>query len=683
MARRRGRLFVLQIVVVSMLTVLSVRLWQVQVVRGEEFVAAATETRTRDVVVPSVRGQILDSAGRPLVRNRSALVVSVDPTQLAHMRDGGDAVLRRLAGVLGQPVKELEQRIRPCGPKISRPCWPGSPYRPIPIDQHVSTREALQILERQEAFSGVTAEVQAVREYPGGVNAAQVLGYLQPVTEEELNRRSGLKAGFSGMDLMGRDGLESVYDDWLRGSPGQRRVGVDRMGKVIGLERQIAPTPGDTLITSIDANVQSVVEKALADAMQRVKGADGAAGVVMDPRNGRVIALASVPSYDPAVWTGGISGVEYERLLSAKAGSPLVSRAIKGQFAPGSTFKLSSVAAMVRDGYPLHGHYECPGSYMVGGRSFHNFHGISMGTIDLHTALVKSCDTIFYRAGYEQWLRDGGMNAKPQTKEPMPNMARALGFGRKTGIDLPGESAGRIPDRAWKKHLWETTKNTSCVRGRTGYPEVAKTDPGRAAFLKRLAFENCVDGYKFWPGEAANLAIGQGDVLVTPLQLATAYSAMIGDGKVRSPRIGWALVSPAGKVVKRIDPPVVGEVPVSKETRDYIRAALSEVPSDGTAAGAFQGFPMNRVKIGGKTGTAEVYGKNDTSWFASFAPAQDPKFVVVVMVSQGGQGAVTAAPTARQIWEGIFGLAKTPAALPAGRPADRPALIRADGTWAP
>ncbi len=671
----RGRLLMLRVVVVSMLAVLAVRLWQVQVVRGAEFVAAATETRTRNVVVPAVRGQILDSGGRPLVRNRTALVVSVDPTRFAHMRDGGKAVMERLGRVLGEPVKVLQQRIRPCGPKVSRPCWPGSPYRPIPIDQHVTTREALQILERQEAFPGVTAEVRAVREYPWGSNAAQVLGYLQPVTEEELKRREGLKEGFSGMDLVGRDGLESVYDKWLRGKPGRRRIGVDRMGKVVGLERQTQPVPGDTLVTSIDARVQDVVEKALAHAMKNAPHADGGAAVVMDPRTGRVIALASAPSYDPTMWTGGISQADYDRLLSDKAGNPLISRATRGQYAPGSTFKLSSVAAMIADGYPMRGKYDCPGAIMVGGRSFHNFRSVSMGTIDLHTALVRSCDTIFYRAGYEMWLRDGGLNPKAHPAEPMTKMARALGFGRKTGIDLPGESAGRIPDRAWKKQIWAATKKTNCARGKSGYPEVAKSDPSRAAFLKQLAYENCVDGYKFWPGEAANLAIGQGDVLVTPLQLATAYSAMVGDGKVRSPRIGWALVSPEGKIDKLITPPVVGRVPIDKKARDYIRAALSQVPSDGTAAGAFQGFPMDKVRVGGKTGTAEVYGKDDTSWFASFAPAENPRFVVVVMVSQGGQGAQTAAPAAREIYEGIFGLgeAKT-AALPAGRPADRPTL---------
>ncbi len=680
---RRGRLVVLQVLVMSMLAVLAVRLWQIQVVRGEEFVAAATETRTRNVVIPALRGQILDSAGRPLVRNRAALVVSIDPGRFGKMKDGGRAVLERLAAVLGEPVAELEKRIRPCGPQVTRPCWPGSPYRPIPIAQRVTSRQALQILERQEAFPGVTAEVQAVREYPGRWHAAQVLGYLQPVTQEELERKSGLKKDFSGMDLIGRDGLESVYDEYLRGRPGERRIGVDRMGKVLGLERQVPPTPGDTLITSLDAKVQAVVEAALADAMRQQPKADGAAGVVLDSRTGRVLALASMPSYDPTIWTGGISSGEYERLLSQKAGNPLVSRAIKGEFAPGSTFKLSSVAAMVRDGYPLKGKYACPGSVMVGGRAFNNFRGIPLGTIDLHTALLKSCDTIFYRAAYEMWQRDGGIEGKANLKEPMSRMARALGFGRRTGIDVPGESPGRIPDRAWKKELWRQTSKQNCAHSKTGYPEVAKTDPSRAAFLKRLAYENCVDGFKFWPGEAANLSIGQGDVLVTPLQLAVAYAAMVGDGKVRSPRVGWAIVNPGGKIVKEITPPVVGEVPVAGHVRDYIRRALSQVPSDGTAAGAFAGFPFDKVNVGGKTGTAEVYGKADTSWFASFAPAENPRFVVVVMVSQGGMGAQTAAPAVRKIYEGIYGLNGKPPALPGSRPPDHPPVIAPDGTVAP
>ncbi|MEU8381470.1 penicillin-binding protein 2 [Streptosporangium sp. NPDC048865] len=684
MGLMRGRLVVVQVLVVSMLALLAVRLWQVQVVRGTEYVEAATETRTRDVVVPAVRGQILDSTGRPLVRNRTTLVVSVDRTRLNRMAGNGQEVIQRLAGVLGRRPSELRERIRACGPGVARPCWPGSPYQPIPIDVDVTTREALQILERQEEFPGVTAEVQAVREYPRKGAGAQALGYLQPITQEELDRRDGLRAAFSGVDLVGRDGLESVYDVPLRGTPGMRRVQVDRLGKVIGVERHVSPIPGDTLITSIDARVQTLAEKALAEAMKGAPKADGAAAVVLDARTSRVIALASAPTYDPAVWSGGISEAEYQRLLSGKTGKPLVSRAIKGEFAPGSTFKVSSVSAMVRDGYPLHGKYDCPGSFMVGDRPFNNFRGIGLGVLDLHTALVKSCDTIFYRAAYEQWLRDGGLNPKGRPKEPMANMARAYGFGRPTGIDLPGESPGRIPDRAWKKALWAVTKEDNCKRAKTGYPEVAKSSPSRAAFLKRLAYENCLEGFQWRPGDAANFSIGQGDVLVTPLQLAAAYAALVGDGKLRSPRVGWALVRPDGTKVKEIKVPVVGKLPITKEERAYIKGALSEVASDGTAAGAFSGFPMDKVKIGGKTGTAEVYGKADTSWFASFAPADKPRFVIVAMVSQGGMGGQTAAPAVRKIYEGIYGFKPdgkpSTSVLPEGRPARALPVIAKDGT---
>lgn len=676
MNRMRTRLVVLHVVVLSLLAVLAVRLWQVQVMRGKEFVHAAAETRTRDVVVPAVRGQILDASGRSLVRNRTALVVSVDRTRLTRMDDGGLAVLKRLGAVLGRPVKQLQKRIRSCGAGVTRPCWPGSPYQPIPIDEQVSTREALQILERQEEFPGVTAEVQAVREYPQGRAGAQLLGYLQPVTQDELDKRDGLKAGFSGVDLVGRDGLESVYDEALRGAPGLRRVQVDRLGKVIGVEQQDAPTAGDTLITSIDSRVQAVVEKAVNGAMKRARKADGAAGVVLDVRTGRVVALASAPGYDPQIWTGGISEKEYQRLLSEKAGRPLVSRAIKGEFAPGSTFKVSSVSAMLRAGYPLHGRYGCPGSFMVGDRPFNNFRGIGLGTLTMHTALVKSCDTIFYKSSYEQWLRDGGLRPKKQPKERFAAMARSFGFGRPTGIDLPGESAGRIPDREWKKDMWAQTSAENCKRSRTGYPEVAGRS--RAAFLKRLAYENCIEGYLLRPGDAANFSIGQGDVLVTPLQLASAYAALVGDGKLRTPRVGWARVRPDGQLVKKIDVPVKAKLPLSEKERAYIKGALSQVASDGTAAGAFSGFPMDKVKVGGKTGTAEVWGKEDTSWFASFAPTSKPRYVVVVMVSQGGMGGQSAAPAVREIYEGIYG-------LKGGKPitpVQKLPMIKRDGTIA-
>src|SRR4051812_21867785 len=221
--RSHFRLLVLHVLVASLLVSLGGRLWYLQVLNGDHYQRVAAENRTRDIVVPAVRGQILDDVGRPLVRNRTALVVSVDRTVLSRQADGGTALLKRLAKVLGTPQRKLEEKVRLCAPGIKRPCWPGSPYQPIPVDDRVSMRVALQIMERQEDFPGVTAQVQAVRQFPrpAGAGAAQALGYLQPITQEELDRRKGLKVtGFSGVDLIGRDGLEGRYDGDLRGAPG-------------------------------------------------------------------------------------------------------------------------------------------------------------------------------------------------------------------------------------------------------------------------------------------------------------------------------------------------------------------------------------------------------------------------------------------------------------------------------
>jgi penicillin-binding protein 2 len=685
-SRTHLRLVVLHVLVVSLLVILVGRLWNLQVMDGQHYRQVASENRTRDIVVPAVRGQILDDAGRALVRNRTALVVSVDRTTLSRQKGGGTAVLTRLAKVLGTSYDELAARIRLCGPGIKRPCWPGSPYQPIPVDDRVDPQSALQIVERQEDFPGVTARVQAVREYPrpNGASAAQALGYLQPITQDELDRRKGLKiTGFSGVDLIGRDGLEAQYDDELRGGPGVQKVNVDSKGRVTGTASEQPAQPGDNLVTSIDAKVQGAVEDSVMKAVMTARHdggkADSAAGVVMDVRTGRVVALASYPSYDANIWTGGISQNEYDRLLGKGQGEPLISRATQGQFAPGSTFKISSLAAAVNDGYSLHGTYDCPGAYNVGSRAFHNFEGQGHGSMNLHTAIVVSCDTIFYKFAYEEWQRDGAIHPVKKPKDPMVGMARSYGFGARTGIDLPGESTGRIPDRAWKQSYWDATKKSDCKHAKTGYPGES---PDRAGYLKAIAQENCTEGFMWRAGDAANFAVGQGDVLVTPLQLARAYAAVANGGTLVVPRIARAVVRPDGSVVRRIDPPAAPQLPVSKEVLTYLRKALAGVPKEGTARGAFAGFDFRKVAIAGKTGTAEVYGKKDTAWFASFAPADSPRLVTVVMITQAGTGGQYAAPAVRQIWESIFGLNHKQAALPGGRLPDTLPKFRPDGTVA-
>ncbi|GAA3974304.1 penicillin-binding protein 2 [Actinomadura viridis] len=684
--RTHFRLVVLYVLVGALLLVLMGRLWTMQVLDGAHYRQVAAQNRTRDIVVPAVRGAILDSSGRALVRNRTALVVSVDRTTMMRRKDRGKAVIARLAALLGTTPDELNKRIRLCGPGIKRPCWPGSPYQPIPVDDRVDPKRALQIMERQEEFPGVTAQVQAVREYPKpeGAGAVQALGYLQPITQEELDKRKGLRVtGYSGVDLIGRDGLEASYDADLRGEPGLRRVLVDSQGRVTGTASEQPPVPGGNLVTSIDAGIQGAAEKALDNAMKAARGrgdkADAGAAVVMDVTDGRVVALASRPTYDLGIWTGGISQDEYDALLGKKRGEPLISRATQGQFAPASTFKVSSVAAAVADGYPLKGIYPCPGSYNVGSRAFRNFEGQGHGPMNLHRALVVSCDTIFYKFAYEAWLRDGGTKPRKNPKDPMVDMARKWGFGTRTGIDLPSETPGRIPDRAWKRAYWEATRKADCKGAKQGYPEIAKTDPGRAAYLKAIAAENCAEGYVWRAGDAANFSVGQGDVLVTPLQLTRAYAAVANGGRLVVPRVGLAVVNADGKVVRRIDPPPAPRLPVEPQVLKYIRGGLAAVTTSGTAAGAFGGFDFKKVAVAGKTGTAEVWGKKDTSWFASYAPADKPRFAVVVMVSQGGTGGSTAAPAVREIYEAMYGLNGKKPALKDGRLPEQLPPLRQDG----
>jgi penicillin-binding protein 2 len=540
-------------------------------------------------------------------------------------------------------------------------------------------------MERQEDFPGIIAEVQALRQYPDpdGASAAQVVGYLQPITQAELDRNKGIKVtGFSGDDLVGRDGLEQEYDAALRGTPGAQVLNVDSKGNVTGTASEKASVPGDDLVTSIDARVQATLEKSIdgqiAVAHQAGQAANQAAGVVMDVHTGRVVAMASYPSYDPDVWAGGISHKDYDALLGTRSGQPLINRAVNGAFPPGSTFKISSLSAAVGDGYPLNGTYNCPSSVDIGNRSFHNSEGEGFGSMSLEKAIAVSCDTVFYQLGYQMWQAAGGIKAPTNAKDPMAAMAKAFGFGHRTGIDLPSEAAGRVPDRSWKLDYWNATKASDCKHAKTGYPGVSGSTN---AYLTEIAKENCVDGYQYRAGDAANFAVGQGDVLVTPLQLARAYAAVANGGTLVTPRIGAALVKPNGQLDRTIPQgPAAGKVPVSQTTLRYLRTALSEVPTEGTAKGAFKGFDMKKVPVAGKTGTAEVYGQSDTAWFASYAPANDPQLVTVVVIGQSGFGATYAAPAVASVWNTVFGLAGQQAALPGGRlPASLP-KFRPDGT---
>ena len=689
---------VLRVLVVSLLVTLLGRLFVLQVTSGESYAAAAVENRTREVFTNPVRGLILDQVGRPLVANRTSMVVSVDRSVLERMPDEGQVVIGRVAELLGVSSEHIEERIKLCGTEGALPppiCWNGSPYQPIPIAQDVDVDVALVIMENQTDFPGVSAELGAVRQYPApfGANAAHTLGYLGPVTLEDLQaqQESGSSEGqvrLRQTDLIGRAGLEAVYDQDLRGVPGVRLLAVDRSGLVTGEISKTEPVPGNYLVTHIDARLQAVVEQELlaAVAKSRASGqaADSAAAVVMDAETGAVYAIASYPSYDPSVWIGGISERQFRWLTNEKNGVPLISRAVQGMFPPASTFKVISAAAAAVAGFSLESIYNCPSTFRVGDRDFGNFGLASFGAITMQRAMEVSCDTIFYEIAYKLWLRDGGQEPKGKVEDEIELMARGFGLGETTGIDLKEEVAGRVGGRDFRLSNWEQNKDIWCKRGRDGYPEVAETDPARAELLQAYAKENCQDGYLLRGGDAVNLSIGQGDTVATPLQMAVVYAALANGGKLVKPNIGKAIVSSTGQLVRTIEPEVKGRIPLDKKNLKYIQDSLPGVITRGTATAAFSGFPINEVPVAGKTGTGEVIGKGDTAWFVAYAPVDKPKYVVAVTISQGGTGGSNAAPAVRAIYDAIFGIQggqarPTASVFAGGAPAASLPQIRLDG----
>jgi penicillin-binding protein 2 len=667
--RSRRRLFGLYVIAVAAIVVLGGRLWYLQVLDTTQYKALAQVNQTRSIVVPAVRGAITDDTGTPLVRNETEMVVSVNMLDLSqHTTDDGAAVLRRLAPLLHLSDKALSEKVRLCTRGVPQPCWTGSPYQPVPVAEHVSDATALQIMEQPKVFIGVTASLQPVTEYPmpNGANPAQVLGYLQPITQSEMAKDHIPETGFAGDDLVGQAGLEAQYNTELTGKPGSQTVSVNAAGDVL---KTVGGTPaqtGDTLVTSLNAKVQTVAQQALNSAIERSRASgnvvnQGAA--IVETTSGRIVAMASYPDYNPSVWTNGISQKEFNYLFGTASGDPVMNYATQGQYPPGSTFKITSTAAAVADGFPLNGLYNCPATVTIGGRSFANDGEPNLGPISLREALIQSCDTVYYNIGLQMWQTDDNkanfqLNPHAPTQK-MQQMELDWGFGNYSSIDLPEEAPGSIPTRQWLYNLYEDNAH----KGQNW----CKNGKANGSYVQQIEYDDCQSGWVWGPGQAVIAAIGQGYVTSTPLQLTNAYTALANGGKLYSPRIGEALVSASGKLVQKINPPLIRKLPVASGTLAYMRSALAGVVTQGTAAGAFGGFPLGQVCVAGKTGTAAVAGKNATSVFASFAPCQNPQFVVVVMVPNSGFGADAAAPAVREIYDGIYGLEGHKAALPGGK----------------
>jgi penicillin-binding protein 2 len=643
----RARLSVLSVIVAVLFLALSSRLWYLQVLAGDRYGDLAEGNRVRQVVIEAPRGRILDRDGRVLVRNRAAWAVTVKPSELGDRR----AVLGRLARVLGTTRAKLEARLAD---------YTGSPLRGIPVAEDVPMAQLFYLTEHAERFPGVAPEVLALREYPFGTTAAHVLGYVGEISPEELKQKRfrGYRAG----DIVGKAGVELTYDRWLRGRNGVQDVEVNAAGEVVRSLGGRPPVPGKDLRLAVDLEVQRSAERALAEGMRAARAlpdrerggtypAPAAAAVVLRPDDGSLLALASLPQYDPRRFVGGISRRDFAR-YATDPGNPLLSRAWQSVYPPGSTWKPFTALAGLRSGVITPSTtYHCPGSFTLGTYTKRDWTPSGHGTVALTDSLRLSCDVYYYNVGAQFGAEERAQEDRGEkVDETMQATARGFGFGRQPDLDLPYGAEGTVPTREWRKRFWERNKKEYCA--------------GSSAVYRDL----CREGWRWQGGDNLNIAIGQGDLQVSPLQLALGYAAVANGGTVYRPHVGEAVLDPvSGRAVRTVAPRVEGVARVPGGALAAVAQALATVPTGGTATSAFAGFPLDRFPVAGKTGTADLPPKAPFAWFASFAPVADPQYVVVVMVEEGGHGGESAAPVARAIYQKLFGLPVAPVAAGADR----------------
>lgn len=611
-------------IAVVLFGVILFRLWYLQILSGEEFVAQANDNRLRSVKIVAPRGSIQDRDGKVIVENRAGLAVGIRLMDVPAGELG--ATVERLAGLLKMRKTSIRKKLETqTGLTIAQLDEKGSPggIDLVIIKADVNREVVSYLLEHKQSFLGVEIRKTYLRDYPQGVLAAHLLGNTGEISREQLKEQRF--KGYAAGDTVGQGGLEWAYDRWLRGRDGVAKVEVDAYGRP--KSRTAAPggrlpQPGNSLVMTIDAKVQAKTEDALryAISLAHVTGgysANGGAALVLDVRNGEVLAMASYPTYDPEIWVGGISTRDYEKLAKPAANHPLLNRAIQSAKAVGSTFKVVDAVAGLEEGVitPSTSFY-CDGGYKIpidkAGTVFGCWAKNGHGTLGLVGALTQSCDVYFYNVGYRFYERQG---------TELADWAARLGMGKTTGIDIPGEVAGRVPTPEWRKSY----------------------------------FKSEID--KIWtPGHSINLAIGQGDMEATPLQLAVTYAAIANGGTIVKPHLGLKIVDAQGKLVRDLDPGKGDQIDISQGTLDVVQHSLREAASapTGTSAAVFAGYP---VAVAGKTGTAEVWDSGryvNYAWYASYAPFDDPRYVTVVMVEKGGHGGTVAAPAARLIYDALF-----------------------------
>jgi penicillin-binding protein 2 len=631
------RVGLLGMLALAVFAVLFLRLWSLQVLNGEQLLRASQNNQRRELRVPAPRGAIWDSQGRPLVINVPGLVAQISQADLPKRKSVRLRELRKLARVLEMPVREISATLRRHRYDL---------LTPVTIKTGISTLQQGYLKERSEDFPGVKVHNAALRYYPHRELAAHVLGYVGEISQEQLDALA--KQGYHSGDTIGQAGIESEYDKYLRGTAGLEIQRVDSLG------RQQAPTTlvlpphtGNTVRLTIDLKLQMAAEEALRYGIERARNSacqgcwysNGGAIVAMDPRDGSIRALASNPTYRPSLFVGRVrqSALDAAGLTprSAKgANYPALDRAINAAYPPGSTFKpVTAIAAMQEHILQPYEPLACTGQYEKNGQIFKNWDPFVSESMTLTTALARSCDTYFYQVGYRFY----GMPARLGPR--LQAWASRFGFGQKTGLDVGTESSGLLPTPAWRKQTY--TK---------------KTDPGNWQ----------IDS--LWkPGDSIQLAIGQKDLLVTPLQMARFYAAIANGGKLVTPHLLLDVEQPSanrrpGRVLPITRPPAPEQTGVDAQALEVVRQGLFEATHAtlGTSSAIFSGFP---IPISGKTGTAEKYidpgdGYMHTfnqSWWCGYGPSDSPDLVVCALIENGGHGGDAAAPAALKVFEEFFG----------------------------
>jgi penicillin-binding protein 2 len=594
------------------------RLWYLQVLSGDKYVAEAQNNQLREIKVQAPRGEIVDREGRVLVRNRVGYAVKLSPDRLPEDEGQRMELYRRLAKLLRMRPRVVERRVESQLDEL--------PFSLATVKQDVRRETFMYIGERREDFPGVEIQPVFLREYPHREIGAHLFGHLGEASKQDLGdpQFEGVEMG----DRIGKAGIEQEYDSVLRGRNGATRVKVDALGNLKGYLRKEDPQQGRQLRLALDLDVQRTGQAALAG------GTGLGAFAVMDIHNGEVLALGSNPSFDPNLFAEVVRESDYKALTAEDNGAPLTNRAVAGGYPTGSTFKLVTAVAALQSGLitpdtVLHD----GGSLTVGNVVFNNAGNVAHGSLALRQALTVSSDVFFYQLGRDMDSRGDG-NA-------LQHWARRLGIGRRTGIDLPEEGPGFVPSKRWRDRQYR--KFSRCVE-RTN-PTPVEVSLGECGWQDRL-----------WStGDNVNLSVGQGDLAANPLQMAVAYAAIANGGKVLRPRLGLRIENSAGQAEQNVKAPTarrLSEIPAEyrQAILDGLRGAASA--DGGTSTLVFEGFP---IEIAGKTGTAEKgLGRADQSWYVALAPWPDPKYVVAVTDEAGGFGAETAAPMARLILAELF-----------------------------